>query len=94
MAISIEDVEHVAKLARLELSDEEKETFRNQLSDVLDHAKTISEVDTGNVEPTSHTVHIVNVFREDVCRPSLAVEEATVNAPWAESGGFKVPRII
>lgn len=94
MAISIEDVDHVAKLARLALSDEEKETFRNQLSDVLDHAKIISEVDTGNVEPTSHTVHIVNVLREDVCKPSLSIEEATANAPWADGSGFKVPRII
>lgn len=94
MAISIEDVEHVAKLARLALSDREKETFRSQLSDVLDHAKVISEVDTDNVKPTSHTVQIDNVLREDRCTPSLSVEEATANAPWADSGGFKVPRII
>lgn len=94
MAISIDDVEHVAKLARLKLADEEKETFRRQLSDVLEHARVIGEVDTGDVPPTSHTLPLVNVFREDEARPSLPVEEATRNAAWAEGGAFKVPRII
>lgn len=94
MAISIEDVEHVAKLARLTFTDEEKETCRKQLSDVLEHARAISEVDTSDVPPTGHAVPLVNVFREDEERPSLSVDEAYKNAPWAESGGFKVPRII
>jgi aspartyl-tRNA(Asn)/glutamyl-tRNA(Gln) amidotransferase subunit C len=94
VAITIEDVEHVAKLARLRLSDEEKETFRRQLSDVLEHAHVISSVDTGDAPPTSHTLPLVNVFREDDARPSLPVEEVTQNAPWAEGGAFKVPRII
>jgi len=94
MAISIEDVEHVAKLARLKLADGEKETFRRQLSDVLEHARVIGEVDTADVPPTSHTLPLVNVFREDEARPSLSAEEATGNAPWAEGGAFKVPRII
>ncbi len=94
MAISIDDVEHVAKLARLELSGEEKETYRRQLSDVLEHARVLSEVDTDGVEPTSHTLPLVNVFREDEVRPSLPVEEVTRNATWAEGGAFKVPRII
>jgi aspartyl-tRNA(Asn)/glutamyl-tRNA(Gln) amidotransferase subunit C len=94
MAISIDDVEHVAKLARLRLGDEEKETYRRQLSDVLEHARVISEVDTEGVAPTSHTLPLVNVFREDEVRPSLTVEEVTGNAAWAEGGAFKVPRII
>ena len=94
MAISTGDVEHVAKLARLKLTDEEKETYRRQLSDVLEHARVISEVDTEGVEPTSHTLPLVNVFREDEVRPSLPVEEVTRNAAWAEGGAFKVPRII
>lgn len=94
MAISIEDVEHVAKLARLKLSDEEKETFRRQLSDVLEHARVISEVDTVGIEPTSHTLPLVNVFREDEARPSLPVDEVVKNAPWAEGGAFRVPKII
>lgn len=94
MAISIEEVEHVARLARLALSDGEKETYRHQLSDILEHARVISEVDTGEAEPTSHTLPLVNVFREDVVKPSLTVEEVTGNAPWATGGAFKVPRII
>jgi aspartyl-tRNA(Asn)/glutamyl-tRNA(Gln) amidotransferase subunit C len=94
VAITNEDVEHVAKLARLRLSNEEKETFRRQLSDVLEHAHVISSVDTEGVEPTSHTLPLVNVFREDDVMPSLPVEEVTQNAPWAEDGVFKVPRII
>jgi aspartyl-tRNA(Asn)/glutamyl-tRNA(Gln) amidotransferase subunit C len=94
LAISIEDVEHVAKLARLALTDEEKETFRRQLSDVLEHARVISEVDTEGVEPTSHTLPLVNVFRDDVARPSLPTSEVTGNATWAVDGTFRVPRIV
>lgn len=94
MAISIEDVEHVAKLARLRLDGEERETYRHQLSDILEHARIISEVDTEDVPPTSHTLPLVNVFREDEARPSLSVDEVTRNAPWAEEGAFKVPRIL
>jgi aspartyl-tRNA(Asn)/glutamyl-tRNA(Gln) amidotransferase subunit C len=94
MAISIEDVEHVAKLARLKLDDTEKETYRHQLSDILEHARIIGEVEADNVPPTSHTLPLVNVFREDEVLPSLPVDEVTLNAPWAEGGAFKVPRII
>ena len=94
MAISIEDVEHVARLARLALTEEEKEKFGRQLSDVLEHARVISEVETSDVPPTSHTLPLVNVFREDRSRPSLPLEEVTSNAAWAEDGAFKVPRII
>jgi aspartyl-tRNA(Asn)/glutamyl-tRNA(Gln) amidotransferase subunit C len=94
MAISMEDVDHVARLARLKLTDEEKETYRRQLSDVLEHARKISEVDTSAVPPTSHTLPLRNVFRADEVRPSLSVEEATGNAPWAVEGAFKVPRIL
>jgi aspartyl-tRNA(Asn)/glutamyl-tRNA(Gln) amidotransferase subunit C len=94
LAISIEDVEHVARLARLALTEEEKEKFGRQLSDVLEHARVISEVETSDVPPTSHTLPLVNVFREDRSRPSLPLEEVTSNAAWAEDGAFKVPRII
>lgn len=94
MAISEEEVEHVAKLAGLFLSQEEREMFAEQLSAVLDHARVISEVDTSDIEPTSHVVSLVNVLREDEVKPSLPVEEATKNAPWAYEGAFKVPRII
>ncbi|MBU4178663.1 MAG: Asp-tRNA(Asn)/Glu-tRNA(Gln) amidotransferase subunit GatC [Actinobacteria bacterium] len=94
MAISMEEVEHVAKLARLALSGEEKEAMRCQLSDVLEHAHRVSEVDTEGVLPTSHVVPLVNVFREDVVRPSITPFEATGNASWAEEGALRVPRIL
>lgn len=94
MAISIQDVEYVAKLARLALTDEEKETYRRQLSAVLEHARVASEIDTSGVPPTSHTLPLVNVFRDDVAKPSLSVEEATGNVEWAEDGAFRVPRIV
>lgn len=94
MAITIEDVEHVAKLARLALTGEEKELLRRQLSDVLEHARTIGEVDTADVPPTSHALPLSNVFRADAVRPSLPVEDVVANAPWAHEGAFKVPRIV
>lgn len=94
MAISREDVEHVAKLARLYLTEEEKELFRRQLSDVLEHARIISEVDTSEVEPTSHAIPLSNVAREDEVRRSIPVEEAIGNAPWSEGGAFMVPKIM
>jgi len=94
MAITVEDVEHVARLARLRLDDEEKETYRDQLSGILEHARAIGELDTAGVPPTSHALPVVNVFREDEVRPSLPVEEATGGAPDAEGGAFKVPRIV
>ncbi|MBU1672760.1 MAG: Asp-tRNA(Asn)/Glu-tRNA(Gln) amidotransferase subunit GatC [Actinobacteria bacterium] len=94
MAVSIEDVEHVAKLARLHLTGEEKETIRRQLSDVLEHARVISEVDTSGVPPTSHALPLVNVYREDEARPSLDPDEVVSNAAWAVEHSFKVPRIL
>lgn len=94
MAISMEDVEHVAKLARLALSEEERETFKRQLSDVLEHAQRISEVDTSRVSPTSHVVPLVNVFREDEVKESLDLLDVTRNVSWAVESAFKVPRIM
>lgn len=94
MALSIEEVEHVARLACLALTGEEKELFSQQLSDVLEHARVISEVDTSSVEPTSHPIPLTNVFREDEVTPSLSVEEATSNAPVEKGGFFSVPRIL
>jgi aspartyl-tRNA(Asn)/glutamyl-tRNA(Gln) amidotransferase subunit C len=94
LAVTIEDVEHVAKLARLALAPEEKQTLSRQLSDVLEHARVISAVDTTGVPPTSHALPLVNVLRDDVVRPSLDRDDVTGNAEWAENGAFKVPRII
>ncbi len=88
------DIEKVARLARLELSDEEKETFGNQLEQILTYMEQLSRLDTTGVEPTSHAIPVHNVFREDEVKPSFPQEEVLATAPAEEDGHFKVPRII
>lgn len=94
MAIDRAAVDHVARLARLDLSDEERERMRVELSQILDHAEQVQKLDLDGVEATSHSVPLKNVMRKDEVRPSLSQEEALRNAPEAEDGRFKVPRII
>lgn len=91
--ITIEDVEHVAKLARLELSEEEKIKFTTQLGDVLKYVEQMNEVDTSNVEPMAHAVDFVNVMREDTVNYEQTHDELMQNAPDSENGFFKVPKI-
>ncbi len=88
------DVDHVAKLARLALTDEERERYREQLGLILEHAERVGEVAAADVEPTAHPVPQTNVFREDEPGECLTQEEALANAPESEDGRFKVPRII
>jgi aspartyl-tRNA(Asn)/glutamyl-tRNA(Gln) amidotransferase subunit C len=88
------DVDHVARLARLALTDEEKERFRRQLGLILEHAEKVGQVAAEDVEPTSHPVPRPNVLRPDEPRPSLSHEEAMAGAPGVEDGRFKVPRIV
>ena len=88
------DVDHVARLARLALTPEEKERFRQQLGLILEHAEKVGEVAAEDVEPTSHPVPRANVFRPDVPEPSLSHQEAVAGAPDVEGGRFKVPRIV
>jgi len=88
------DIEKVARLARLELSEEERETFGNQLEQVLTYMEQLNRLDTSGVEPTSHAIPIYNLFREDEVRPSFPQEEVLAIAPAEEEGHFKVPRII
>ena len=90
--LSRDQVLHVARLARLELSEEEIERFGGELSKVLDHIEKIGELgDLSDVEPTSHVVTVENVLREDEPRPSMPREHALENAPDAADGGFRVP---
>jgi aspartyl-tRNA(Asn)/glutamyl-tRNA(Gln) amidotransferase subunit C len=91
MAISRDEVLHVAKLARLELTDEEVERFTEQLSAILEAVAQVSELDLADVEPTAHPLDLVNVWAQDEPRPSLPLEEALANAPEREAGFFKVP---
>lgn len=87
------DIEHVARLARLELTVEEKERLKAQLGVILEHAAKVGEVAAADVPPTAYAIPRSNVLRPDEPRPSLAPEEAIANAPEAEEGRFKVPKI-
>ena len=93
-AISKKDVEYVARLARLKLTEEEREEFTLQLNKVLDYMAKLEELDTTGIEPTAQVVPLSNVRREDETCPSPPVEEILKNAPDEERGYFKVPRII
>jgi len=92
--ISKQQVEHVAKLARLEVSEDEKAMFSRQLSAILTYMDQLKEVDTEGVEPTATVLPTENVWREDAVRLSLAQEQALANAPEQADGFFRVPKII
>jgi len=93
-SISPADVAHVARLARLDVTDEELELFSGQLAAVLDHADDVAALNTEGVPPTAHPLPLVNVLREDVERESLDRDEVLAMAPEAEDGRFRVPRIL
>ena len=92
--ISLRDVEHVARLARLELSDADKERMRRELDSILSYIDKLRAVDTEGVEPTSHAVPLTNVMREDVTRPSFPQSDMLANAPERSGDFFRVPKII
>jgi aspartyl-tRNA(Asn)/glutamyl-tRNA(Gln) amidotransferase subunit C len=92
--ISREDVEHVARLARLALSDAELERMREQLNGILGYIDKLRALDTAGVEGTSHAVPLVNVMRDDAVVPGLPLAAALANAPDRSGGAFRVPRII
>jgi aspartyl-tRNA(Asn)/glutamyl-tRNA(Gln) amidotransferase subunit C len=94
MAVTLEDVEHVANLARLEFSDEEKQTLMNQLNKILEYMEKLNELDTSNVEPLAQVIPLSNVFREDAVKPSSPVGEVLKNAPAKSDKFFKVPKVI
>jgi aspartyl-tRNA(Asn)/glutamyl-tRNA(Gln) amidotransferase subunit C len=91
MAITRDQVLHVARLARLEIPGEEIEAVRGQLGDILDAVSKVSELDLADVPPTSHPLDLVNVWDEDEPRQSLPREEALANAPDPDEGAFRVP---
>lgn len=88
------DVTHVAKLANLPLTDEEKKKFEKQLEETLDYVKQLEEIGTKGVEPTSQVTGLENVVREDETRPSLPQEEVLKNSKSTHNGFFKVPAIL
>ena len=88
------DVDHVARLARLALSDEERARYREQLGVILEHAERVQEVAAEDVPPTAQPVPQTNVFRDDEPEPPLSREDALAGAPEVEDNRFKVPRIV
>jgi len=88
------EVEHVARLARLALREDEIESLTSQLGSILDHVAQVSALDTRDVPPTAHPLPLVNVLRPDVVRPTLPRDEVLAAAPDAEDGRFRVPRIL
>jgi aspartyl-tRNA(Asn)/glutamyl-tRNA(Gln) amidotransferase subunit C len=93
MAVDI-DIDHVARLARLALTDEEKDRLREQLAVILEHAARIGEVAAADVPPTAYAIPRANVYRDDVPEPCLPQREALANAPEQADGRFKVVRIV
>lgn len=93
-AITKEQVEHMAHLARLEIKEEEISTYAEKLESIVTLVEKLSNVDTENVKPTYHVLDLVNVFREDIAKEGLNREEVLKNSYEQESGQFKVPTII
>ncbi len=87
-------IEHIAHLARLSLSEKEKELFGGQLEGILNYMEKLNELDTKDIEPTSHVIALNNVTRDDVPAPSLSREEALLNAPDKTEKFYRVPKII
>lgn len=94
MSLSREQVEHVARLARVGLTEEDIERFSHQLSDVLDYFERLKEIDVENVPPTSHTLPLHNIMREDEPQPPFSVEGVLANAPDEEDGRIRVRAIL
>lgn len=94
MKITIADVEHVARLARLELAEDEKKLFAGQMDSIIGYVEKLKELNTDGVMPTSHAVPMENAFREDQIRPSIGLEKALANAPQRIDNFFIVPKVI
>jgi aspartyl-tRNA(Asn)/glutamyl-tRNA(Gln) amidotransferase subunit C len=92
--ITIDEVRHVAKLARLTLDEPSLETMRDQLSGILDYVAALDELDVSGVLPTSHAIEMTCPLREDVVRDSLSRAEILRSAPKSEAGGFAVPKVM
>ena len=94
MKITVADVEHVARLARLELTAGEKELFAGQMDAILGYVEKLKGVNTEGIVPTSHAVPMENAFRDDTVSPSIGLEKALANAPLRSGSFFAVPKVI
>lgn len=94
MAVSKKDVEKIAELAHLKFSDDELENLTPQMNQILNYMDKLNEINTENVEPLSHPVEQVNIFRDDKLKTSISTDEALKNAPDKDDEHFKVPKVI
>jgi aspartyl-tRNA(Asn)/glutamyl-tRNA(Gln) amidotransferase subunit C len=94
MSVTIQDVEHVAALARLRFADEEKETLKGELNTILDYMAQLNSLDTAGVEPLAQVVALQNVVRDDVSAPGISRDEALTNAPVRTGAFFTVPKVL
>jgi aspartyl-tRNA(Asn)/glutamyl-tRNA(Gln) amidotransferase subunit C len=94
MAVTIKDVEHIAELAKLEFSKEEKEMLTHQLNRILEYMEKLNTLDTESIEPLSHVIELSNIFRNDEVKPGVSTEDALKNAPSKTEHFFKVPKVI
>ncbi len=94
MTLTLAEVEHIAELARLNLTDEEKERFREQLSEILDHVGKLQSLNTTDIPPTFSVLPVRSVLRPDRPHPGLELDEILRNAPQAEAGQFRVPPVL
>lgn len=94
MKLSLAQVDHVAKLAQLALTDQEREIFRDQLSSILGHAERLQELDTDDIPPTATVLPLENFMRDDEIQPSLPRDDVLANAPAVEDNCFRVPLVL
>jgi aspartyl-tRNA(Asn)/glutamyl-tRNA(Gln) amidotransferase subunit C len=94
MAVTIKDVEHIAELAKLEFSEEEKEMLTHQLNRILEYMEKLDTLDTESIEPLSHVIELSNIFRNDEVKPGVSTADALENAPSKTDRFFKVPKVI
>lgn len=94
MKISREEVEHVARLARLALPEDELDRLTGEMDAILGYVEKLNELDTEAIVPTAHAVPVENALREDQVKPSIGIEKALANAPQTAGGCFRVPRVI
>ncbi len=94
MAVSIEDVRYIASLARLQFDEEEERVLAEQMSEILGYMEKLRELDTTDVEPMTHVLELSNVFRHDVAKNRMSLDEALRNAPDADGQFFRVPKVI
>jgi aspartyl-tRNA(Asn)/glutamyl-tRNA(Gln) amidotransferase subunit C len=94
MMIDKDQVENIAKLSRIRLTELEREMFVHQLNNILFYIEKLNKLDTENVAPMAYTSDVSNVFREDKLKPSIPLQDVLINAPATKSGFFKVPKVI